>query len=179
MGCRVCRRSGRLRHARRVRQPHEPVRRWLGARGSPCLYVLLLDAQCVCSCCLSLRRRDASLACVCTRGCAAYTPQVIGPGPPIQKTRTASGPPGANLFIFHIPNDMTNQDVFQLFAPYGNVISARIMVERETGRSRGFGYVAHVPCARVYERAPLAHGTPPHPARCASRRTAGLQLRVI
>lgn len=66
----------------------------------------------------------------------------VGPGPPIQKGRNASGPPGANLFIFHIPNDMTNRDVYNMFSPYGNVASARIMVERETGRSRGFGYVS-------------------------------------
>lgn len=69
-------------------------------------------------------------------------PPILGPGPPIQKGRTASGPPGANLFIFHVPNDMTNRNLHDLFAPYGNVISARIMVERETGRSRGFGFVS-------------------------------------
>lgn len=34
---------------------------------------------------------------------------------------------------------MTNQDLFNYFATFGNVISARIMVEKETGRSRGFG----------------------------------------
>lgn len=50
-----------------------------------------------------------------------------------------TGPPGCNLFVFHIPNDMTNQDLFNYFATFGNVISARIMVEKETGRSRGFG----------------------------------------
>jgi hypothetical protein len=50
-----------------------------------------------------------------------------------------AGPPGCNLFVFHIPNDMTNQDLFNYFATFGNVISARIMVEKETGRSRGFG----------------------------------------
>jgi hypothetical protein len=54
------------------------------------------------------------------------------------------GPPGCNLFVFHIPNDMTNQDLFNYFGPYGNVISARIMVEKETGRSRGFGTLGKV-----------------------------------
>eukprot|EP01138_Halocafeteria_seosinensis_P004966 gb/GECG01005078.1/.p1 GENE.gb/GECG01005078.1/~~gb/GECG01005078.1/.p1 ORF type:complete len:296 (+),score=25.81 gb/GECG01005078.1/:1-888(+) len=66
----------------------------------------------------------------------------IGPGPPIQKTEHAQGPVGCNLFIFHIPNDMTNRDLYNYFSAYGNVISARIMVERETGRSRGFGFVS-------------------------------------
>lgn len=51
----------------------------------------------------------------------------------------STGPPGCNLFVFHIPNDMTNQDLFNYFGTFGNVISARIMVEKETGRSRGFG----------------------------------------
>jgi CUG-BP- and ETR3-like factor len=41
---------------------------------------------------------------------------------------------------------MTNRNLFDLFAPYGNVISARIMVERETGRSRGFGCVVCLCC---------------------------------
>jgi len=68
-------------------------------------------------------------------------PPMIGPGPPIQKGRNPVGPPGANVFIFHIPNEMTNVDLYNMFAHYGRVVSARIMVERETGRSRGFGCV--------------------------------------
>lgn len=38
---------------------------------------------------------------------------------------------------------MTNQDLYNYFATFGNVISARIMVEKETGRSRGFGFVSY------------------------------------
>ncbi|CAH0475814.1 unnamed protein product [Peronospora belbahrii] len=72
-----------------------------------------------------------------------YPPQIVGPGPPIQTTESGQGPPGCNLFVFHIPNDMTNQDLFNYFATFGNVISARIMVEKETGRSRGFGFVSY------------------------------------
>lgn len=66
-----------------------------------------------------------------------------GPGPPIQTTEFGQGPEGSNLFIFHIPNDMTTRDLFNYFKCFGNVISARIMVEKETGRSRGFGFVSY------------------------------------
>lgn len=65
------------------------------------------------------------------------------PGPPIQTTASNKGPDGANLFIFHIPNHFTNFDMYQLFAPYGNLLSVRIMVEKDTGRSRGFGFVSY------------------------------------
>ena len=65
------------------------------------------------------------------------------PGPPIQTTASNKGPDGANLFIFHIPNHFTNVDMYNLFCPYGNLLSVRIMVEKDTGRSRGFGFVSY------------------------------------
>ncbi|CAM9187799.1 unnamed protein product [Choristocarpus tenellus] len=65
------------------------------------------------------------------------------PGQPIQTTSNLQGPDGCNLFVFHIPNTMTNDALFRLFSKFGNVISARIMVEKATGRSRGFGFVSY------------------------------------
>ena len=38
---------------------------------------------------------------------------------------------------------LTEQDLHQLFEPYNNIETIRIMTDRETGRSRGFRY--HVP----------------------------------
>jgi hypothetical protein len=52
------------------------------------------------------------------------------------------GPPGANLFIFHLPNDLTNYGLYLLFRPYGRVLSVRIMVNYTTGLSRGYGFVS-------------------------------------
>ena len=75
-------------------------------------------------------------------GYGAYYP-ACSPGPPIQTTASNKGPQGSNLFVFHIPNNMTNLDMFQLFSPFGNLISVRIMVEKDTGRSRGFGFVSY------------------------------------
>lgn len=72
-----------------------------------------------------------------------YPYPASSPGPPIQTTASNKGPDGANLFIFHIPNHFTNLDMYQLFTPYGNLLSVRIMVEKDTGRSRGFGFVSY------------------------------------
>ena len=65
------------------------------------------------------------------------------PGPPIQTTPSNKGPDGANLFIFHIPNHFTNLDMYNLFCTHGTLLSVRIMVEKDTGRSRGFGFVSY------------------------------------
>jgi CUG-BP- and ETR3-like factor len=72
-----------------------------------------------------------------------YPSAASSPGPPIQTTTTNKGPDGANLFIFHIPNHFTNLDMYHLFCPYGTLLSVRIMVEKDTGRSRGFGFVSY------------------------------------
>lgn len=72
-----------------------------------------------------------------------YQHTATTPGPPIQTTASNKGPDGANLFIFHIPNHFTNLDMYKLFCTYGNLLSVRIMVEKDTGRSRGFGFVSY------------------------------------
>jgi hypothetical protein len=65
-----------------------------------------------------------------------------GPGPPIQMSSSDSGPDGANLFVFHIPNWCSNRQLFELFEPHGNLLSCRIFVDKISGRSRGFGFVS-------------------------------------
>ncbi|CAM6129183.1 unnamed protein product [Calypogeia fissa] len=53
------------------------------------------------------------------------------------------GPPGANLFVFRIPDDFTDETLKETFAPFGNVVSSRVGVERESGRNRGFGFISY------------------------------------
>lgn len=62
------------------------------------------------------------------------------PGPPFGRV---SGPEGCNLFVFHIPNGMSNFDLYNCFRPFGHVISARIMVDRKSMQPRGFGFVSY------------------------------------
>lgn len=45
------------------------------------------------------------------------------------------------LFVANISWSMTEQQLLAAFQPYGNVIEAIIMMDRETNRSRGFGFV--------------------------------------
>jgi RNA recognition motif-containing protein len=54
-----------------------------------------------------------------------------------------TGPPGANIFIFHVPNDWSHQDLLNNFGHFGHVISARIASDKSTGRNRGFAFVSY------------------------------------
>ena len=46
-----------------------------------------------------------------------------------------------NIYIGNLPYETTGQELSDLFAEYGKVTSAKIITDRETGRSRGFGFV--------------------------------------
>ena len=45
------------------------------------------------------------------------------------------------LFVGNLPWSMSDQELQQLFAAHGNVDRAKIVTDRDTGRSRGFGFV--------------------------------------
>ncbi len=45
------------------------------------------------------------------------------------------------IYVGNLPFSTTEADLRELFAPYGTVNSARIITDRDTGRSRGFGFV--------------------------------------
>lgn len=46
-----------------------------------------------------------------------------------------------NIFIGNLPFSATEGELRQLFEPYGEIESVAIITDRETGRSRGFGFV--------------------------------------
>ena len=46
-----------------------------------------------------------------------------------------------NLYISNLSYNISDEDLRQLFADYGEITSAKVIMDRETGRSRGFGFV--------------------------------------
>ncbi len=48
---------------------------------------------------------------------------------------------GMKLYVGNLPYGVRDHDLQQSFAQFGNVLSAKVMMERDTGRSKGFGFV--------------------------------------
>ena len=48
---------------------------------------------------------------------------------------------GNKLYVGNLPYSFRDSDLESTFAAYGSVSSAKVMMERDTGRSKGFGFV--------------------------------------
>jgi len=45
------------------------------------------------------------------------------------------------IYVGNLPYNSTEADLREMFAEHGDVVSASIVMDRETGRSRGFGFI--------------------------------------
>lgn len=46
-----------------------------------------------------------------------------------------------NIYVGNLPYQTTEDDLLSLFSAYGDVSSAKVIMDRDTGRSKGFGFV--------------------------------------
>ena len=46
-----------------------------------------------------------------------------------------------NIYVGNLPFSVTDADLRSIFADYGELTSATVISDRDTGRSRGFGFV--------------------------------------
>lgn len=46
-----------------------------------------------------------------------------------------------NIYVGNLPYTVSNDDLENMFSAHGEVSSARVIMDRDTGRSKGFGFV--------------------------------------
>lgn len=72
------------------------------------------------------------------------------PQNPVQQTTSQAymvnatcGPPGCNLFVFHIPNSWNDDLLRQVFSPFGRVVAGRVQMDSVTGAHKGYGFISY------------------------------------
>jgi len=78
-----------------------------------------------------------------TYGYNAYNAPPAHPGMNGTGLKDVRGPEGANLFVYNVPEHYQENDLNQLFANFGSVLSTRIQRDLNTGVSKGFGFVSY------------------------------------
>src|SRR5262245_49352273 len=78
-------------------------------------------------------------------------------------TSSPSQPPtpggrSMNLFVGNLFWEVTTDELEELFTPYGTVERCQIITDRDTGRSRGFGFVEMPDEAQAKEAVQDLHG---------------------
>jgi len=67
---------------------------------------------------------------------------------------------GNKLYVGNLPYSVRDQDLEQAFGQFGVVTSAKVMMERDTGRSKGFGFVEMGSDAEAQAAINGMHGQP-------------------
>lgn len=67
----------------------------------------------------------------------------LPPAVVIPSSKDLRGPDSCNLFVYNIPDYFSEEQLSHLFGPYGQIISTKVQRDRQTGASKGYGFVSY------------------------------------
>ncbi|MDD3017930.1 MAG: RNA-binding protein [Comamonas sp.] len=67
---------------------------------------------------------------------------------------------GNRLYVGNLPYAVRDEELAQIFTPFGSVTQAQVMMERGTGRSKGFGFVEMHEAQQARSAIAALHGRP-------------------
>ena len=65
-----------------------------------------------------------------------------------------------NIYVGNLPYDTTGDDLVELFQAYGSVSSGQVIIDKFSGRSRGFGFVEMAEDVEAQAAIEALNGTP-------------------
>lgn len=69
------------------------------------------------------------------------SPDKFLPWSSLRSPRLKGGFVGKKIYVGNLPFSTTSDSLSEVFAPFGTVDSSKIIIDKETGRSKGFGFV--------------------------------------
>ena len=66
---------------------------------------------------------------------------------------------GRKLYVGNLPDSATEQDLSDKFAACGTVLSVKLLTDRDTGRTRGFGFIDMMSEAEAHAAIDSLNGT--------------------
>lgn len=97
---------------------------------------------------------------------------------------------GANLFVFHLPSNIDDAGLYKLFQPFGLIESVKVITDKQTGESKGYGFVKYYNLSDAVQAITAMNGyqvgkkhlkvsfkTPSVKKKDSNQRTSGVQTK--
>ena len=69
------------------------------------------------------------------------------------------GPPGANIFVYGLPDKWKEREFNEEFSKFGDIFSIKIIYDKATGASKGYGFISYSDPRAAADAVEAMHGT--------------------